>query len=372
MSRVLISVAIAAAIIEWLTSAPKPDEPAWPRWAKLFCAAVVAFVGVWGLLDGYFARNAGIEAYKDRKLLTAIEKLNIAHASAFNDRSVIDHLGLAHKGIADQAVDGPVAFASYNKALEFFVESRTQYPESPFAKNAMINIYRRLKKWGDLTPLARSFESELRANSFRHDGKPVSDNLRATFLVTLGSVFADQDNPNRSDAHAVTLYRLAHSLDSSNSFVVLNMPPRLIDLARKMDLDSKDRFTMLAEALALSAKGLKLPEPRDQVFSVLSIIQILMMEKSPPVPIPGFDLAAALKVVESNQDARSDFDTDTWFVLTEAHIANRQLGKAKTAFNQALVHQGRFTKAQHKWADTLWKKVVSTGDYPFQQLVDAN
>ena len=113
------NTAITVALIDWFTAKPKPDEPTWPKWAKLGCAAVVAGVGVVALLEGLFARSGGIEAYKERDLLQAIEKLNIAYASPFKDRKVYDYLGLAHKNIADQAIDGPVAEASYKKSLEY-------------------------------------------------------------------------------------------------------------------------------------------------------------------------------------------------------------------------------------------------------------
>ena len=128
-------------------------EPEWPRWAKLGCAFIVACVGVIGLLTGYFDRRTGIAAYKQRDLFVAIEKLNSAYSGPFKNRQVIDYLGLAHKNIADQAVDGPVACASYAKALEFFLESRIRYPDSPYAKNGMVNIYRRMKNWDELIPL---------------------------------------------------------------------------------------------------------------------------------------------------------------------------------------------------------------------------
>ena len=74
--------------------------------------------------------NSGIEACQKRDLLVAIERLNVAYSSPFKNRKVIDHLGLSHKNIADQAVDGPVADASYEKALEYFLESRVAYPKS--------------------------------------------------------------------------------------------------------------------------------------------------------------------------------------------------------------------------------------------------
>ena len=369
MSWVLIFTAIAVAAIDLLTAEQKVGEPRWPRWAKLFCAAVVAGVGVIGLLVGYFDRGAGIAAYKERDLLVAIEKLNSAYESPFKNREVIDYLGLAHKNVADQAVDGPVASASYKKALDYLLESRVRYPDSPYAKNAMINIYRRTKNWTELTPLASSFESELKADSLRRDGKKLTNEQRAIFLVTLGNVFADQDNPQRSDAHAVALYDLAQKLDPGNMFVILNMPPRLIDLARTMPVESAERYDLLEKALALSTTGLKLDEPRDQVFSVLSVIQILMMENAPPVPISGYTLSKALQVVTDNPKARADFDVDTWFVLTEAYLQTEELKRAKDAFNQALIYQARFSQDHRVWAKKLWDSVIGSNEFPFQQFL---
>ena len=369
MSWVLIITAVVVAAIDWFTAKPKVGEAQWPRWAKLSCAVVVAGVGVVGLLAGYFDRGAGIAAYKQRNLLAAIEKLNSAYASPFKNREVLDYLGLAHKNIADQAVDGPVAKASYQKALTYLLESRVRYPDSPYAKNAMINIYRRQKNWSDLTPLSRSFESELRAGTLRRDGEQLSDEHRAVFWVTLGNVFADQDYPNRSDEHAVALYDLAQKLDPDNMFLVLNMPPRLIDLARTLPVESAERVELLKKALALSVDGLELDEPRDKVFSVLSVIQILMMENAPPVPIPEYTLSKALQVVSDNPEARADFDIDTWFVLTEAYLQAGEREKAKDAFNQALIYQARFTQEHKNWAKKLWSSVIDANDFPFQQLL---
>ena len=134
-----------------------------------------------------------------------------------------------------------------------------------------------------------------------------------------------------------------------------------------MPEDSKERYGLLEEALQLSTAGLKLDEPRDKVFSVLSIIQILMMKNSPPVPIPEYTLSKALQVVDDNPIARSDFDVDTWFVLTEAYLNMGEMSKAKVAFNQALIYQARFTKEHQQWAQSLWDSVITSGEFPFQQ-----
>lgn len=358
MSWLLIFAAIAVAIIDWLTATPKPNEPKWPRWARFFCAIVVASVGVIGLTKGYFDRAAGITAYKERRLAVAIEKLSSAHASPFKNRQVIDYLGLAYKNVADRAVDSPVAKEYYEKALEYVLESRMRYPNSPYAKNTMINIYRRTKRWKELIPLANSFRSELETDFLRSDGKSLSNELRASFLVTLGNISADQDNPDRSDMDAVGLYRLAQELNPTNSSVVLNMPPRLIDLADKMQVDSKERYQLLEEALKLSVAGLDLDEPRDKVFSVLSIIEILMMKNAPQVPIPGYTLSEALRVVEVNKTAQQDFDLEVWFVLTEAYLTMGELNKARKTLDQALIYQARFTQEQEKWVESLKKGII--------------
>ena len=362
MSWILIFTAIAVATIDWLTAVPKSNEPKWPRWARFFCAIIVAGVGVMGLTKGYFDRAAGITAYKERQLLIAIEKLRGAHASPFKDRRVIDYLGLAYKNVADRAVDSSVAKRYYEKALGYFSESRMRYPDSPYAKNAIINIYRRAKRWGDLIPLTSSFRSELEADSLRSDGKRLSDKLRATFLVTLGNIFADQDNPRRSDKEAVALYRAAWKLDPTNMFVVLNMPPRLIDLADGMRVDSAERYQLLEEALKLSVKGLDLDEPRDKVFSASSLIQISMMKNTPPLPL-GCALSEVLRVVDDNWKARRDFDVDTWFILTEAYLTMGKLNKAEETFNQALIYQARFTQEQKRWAESLRDAVPTSGEF---------
>ena len=304
------------------------------------CAMIVAGVGVNGLLQGLFARNNGIEAYKERNLLGAVEYLNTAYASPFKNRQVLDYLGLTHKNIADQAVDGPVAEASYKKALDYFLESRVLYPRSPYAKNGMINIYRRKKDWDQLVPLASSFESEIKASALQDDdGGELPDKLKATFLVTLGNVFADQDNPFRSDEHAVTLYQLALGLDPDNLFAVLNMPPRLIDMARALPAGSVNRTGYLQQAYDLSVRGTGLDEPRDKVFSVLAILQILMLD--PALANNGYSIADGLALIDRYREARADFDVDTWFILAEAYLAVNDLERARDSFYQALIYQAR-------------------------------
>ncbi len=92
-----------------------------------------------------------------------------------------------------------------------------------------------------------------------------------------------------------------------------------------------------------------------------------MMKNSPPVPIGGYTLSQALGVINDNESARSDFGVETWFVLAEAYLVIGDLNKAKDAFCQALIYQARFTKEHQAWAKELWGKVVSSGDFPFQQ-----
>jgi len=368
MSWLLIGVAIVVAVVDWFTAKPKDNEPYWPRWVKLGCAVVVAFVGVAGLFEGLVARTTGIEAYKDRDLVRAVENLNTSYSSPFKNRQVIDYLGLTHKNIADQAVDGPVAEASYEKSLEYFLESRVKYPKAPFAKNAMINVYRRTKNWPQLTPLASSFESEIIANYLQNDdGSKLSEKQKAIFLVTLGNVFADQDNPSRSDSKAVALYQMALNYDSNNMFAVLNTPPRLIDMARAEPIHSEKRLKLLEQALELSINGLELDEPRDRVFSVLAILQILMMD-SPP-DSAGYTISKGLQIVDKYPEAIPDFDIETWFILTEAYLASGNPKKAKESFYQALIYQARFTKEHKVWAKELWAKVGGQESFPFQQLL---
>jgi len=371
MSWLLIIIAITVATTDWFTAKPKPGEATWPRWTKLTCAVLVAGIGVLGLLQGLVARSNGIDSYKERALIEAIEQLNVAYKSPFKNRQVLDYLGLAHKNIADQAVDGPVAEVAYASALKYFTESRIRYPKAPFAKNNMINVYRHLKQWDKLMPLARSFESEIKANNLHVDGNPLTKKQKAIFLVTLSNVFAEQDNPSRSDEHAVALYQLALELDKDNMYVMLNMPPRLIDMAKKLPITSKKRKQYLEKALELSVAGLELEEDRDKVFSVLAIIQIMMMEKSPPVPIPNYTLVDALKFIDTYNHAQDDFDLETWFILTEAHLKQKQKIKANAAFNQAMVYQARFTQEQVKWANALWDKLGTRETFPFQQRIHA-
>lgn len=368
MSWLLIAIAIIVSVVDWFTSKPKVNEPKWPRWVKLGCAGIVACVGLVGVFEGLLARNSGIEAYKERDLLRAVENLNTAYASPFKNRQVVDYLGLTHKNIADQAVDGPVAEASYKKSLEYFLESRVKYPKSPYAKNGMINIYRRTKDWVRLTPIASSFESEIIASSLQNDDdSALSKKQKATFLVTLGNVFADQDNPFRSDSKAVALYRMALDSDSNNMFAVLNMPPRLIDMADSEPVTSEKRAELLGQALALSIKGLELDEPRDKVFSVLAIIQILMSDNPPDSD--EFSVSKGLQIIDKYPEATPDFDIDTWFILSEAYLVTGNKKRAEETFYQALIYQARFTREHKTWASELWEKVGNSEIFPFRQLL---
>jgi tetratricopeptide (TPR) repeat protein len=366
-SLVLIVVAAIVAWVDWAKGKPKPGEPSWPRWVKLSCAVVIAAIGVVNLLDGYFAIGRGIAAYKNRDLLTAIEHLNKAHSSPFKNRTVIDHLGLAHKNIGDQAKDAPVARLAYNKSLEYFVESRRLYPNAPFAKNGMINVYRRLKNWDELLPLARSFESELKSNRLEADGRSLSKQDTASFLTTLGSVYADQDNPRRSNQRAVELYNLALELDPGNMFAVLNLPPRLLDIAASKPQGSKERAALHSTAYSLAERGTKMTEERDQVFAMLGVVQLMLLPDPPPAVLKEHKMASALQFVEARWSSIEDFDVETWFVLTEAYLKEKKAKEAKNSFNEALVFQARFSKEQHAWAKRLWPRVVAKGDYPFQE-----
>ena len=372
MSWILIAIAIIVAAVEWFTDKPKPTEPKWPRWIKLICAFIVASIGGWGLLEGYFAIYKGIDAYYDRELVSSIEFLNKAYSSPFKNRKVLDYLGLAHKNIADQSVDGPVAKSEYEISLKYFIESRVLYPKSPFAKNGMLNVYRRLKNWDELLPLAKSFESQLKSKTLDIDGSPIPDTLLATFLVTLGNIFADQDNPERSDQHAVNLYRLAFQRDPNNMFVILNMPPRLIDMAQAIPINSSERKKLLSESIELALKGLELKEESDQIFSVLAIIQVLLMDDAPPIIHEEYNLQKALDFFEKICNQTADFDIETWLVITDAYIKIGRIQKAKYSYNQALIYQARFTHEQHQWAKRIWKDLVNPGDYPFQQVFIEN
>lgn len=370
MSWLLIVIAVTVSVVDWFTTKPKQGDPKWPRWIKLCCSVIVASIGIIGLLAGLFARSSGIDAYKDRDLFKAATNLNVAYSSPFKNRQVIDYLGLTHKNIADQAVDGPVAEASYKKSLEYFLESRVLYPKSPYAKNGMINVYRRTKDWAQLTPLASSFESELVTNYLQNDdGTELTEKRKANFLVTLGNVFADQDNPYRSDSKAVELYKKALEYDQDNMFAVLNMPPRLIDMADSELISSDMRATLLEQALALSFKGLEFEEPRDKVFSVLAIIQILMMDDPPDSA--DYTIAKGLQLVDQYSAESLDFDIDTWFVLANAYLESGNQEKAKQSFYQALIYQARFTKEHKLWAAELWEKVGDSDFFPFMQLLNS-
>ncbi|WP_198538355.1 tetratricopeptide repeat protein [Marinicella sediminis] len=365
---VLIIVSIVVGFIEWYEEKPVENQKKWPRWTKFICVLIVAGIGSIGLLEGHFAKYEGLKAYKDKNFITAVEKLNVAYTSPFNTRAVIDTLGLSHKKLADNAISMIVAKSAYQKSIEYFSESRLQYPHSPISKNGLINVYRRLKDWEELDSLIISFENEIQTNFFKNDdGGNIIPNQKATYLTTLGNIFSDQDNPNRSDSRAVEYYQSALDTDPSNIFAILNMPPRLIDLAKSSPVNSKKRIGYLKTALHLSKAGLKLKDPSDKAFSALSLIQIGSMQHG--LNINDTEFFESIKLVEKNKD---DYENiDKWFVLVKAYLKLGNHAKAINSFNKALIFNSRFTKAHHELAANYWIILGKADIYPFLEIIDS-
>lgn len=101
----------------------------------------------------------------------------------------------------------------------------------------------------------------------------------------------------------------------------------------------------------MSIQGLKLDEPRDKVFSVLAIIQILMME-NPPDSL-GYTVSKGLRIVDKYPEAAPDFDIDTWFILSEAYLAAGDRNKAEESF-YGINLSSSISKDHKIWASELW------------------
>jgi hypothetical protein len=357
----LLSIGIVVAVLDWFTAKPKPDEPSWPRWAKLACALIVGCFGLYGIFDGYVATRRGIAFYEQERFREAVAQLSVAESSPFSSRRGLDHLGLSYKRIADEAPDLPVSNHYYEKALEVFIKSKALYPSVPYSKNSMINIYRQQKRWKELVPLFESFQHELALGNYyrEDDGSRPSEKRYASFLVTLGNVYAAPDFPGYSNAKAVEFYRAALERDPENAHAILNLPPRLLNLAEKIH-DPEEKLNLLKEAYRWAKKGAQeLTSPADKAFSLLAVIQVLSDPAAGAISADGLTLSQAVASIEGDEKFFRTVERESWLVLADAHVKLGDRSRAKGSLRRAMVHQARFTGAQRQWADRLQRQLGS-------------
>ena len=348
----LVVVGLIVAIVEWSTS-----KPAWPRLVKLACASAIFAIGLYGTFEGYFDRRYGISLYEKGDYVAAISELSKADASPFRNRQALDYLGLAYKLLGDRTPQAVVADGYYAKALNALQQSAAAYPRSPYAVNNMVNIYRHAKNWHVLGTLAESFANQLAANEYFLDdnSRTLSAPMKARFLVTLGNVYAELDYPKHSDSVAVGFYRKALALDPRNSDAIVNLPPRLLNIAQHTSDRGKKR-ELLQEALDLGASGLKLSDSGDRAFSALSIIEVLCSPTSSTINTRGLRLHETVSLLEGDKDMdpfAHFVDAESWLVLADAYVALNERSNAVVSLRRALVYQGRFTEEQKKWATRL-------------------
>jgi tetratricopeptide (TPR) repeat protein len=356
----LIAIALVVALVDWLKSTPKPGEPWWPRWIKLTCAVAVGVIGIVGLFDGYFARNRGLKMYKENYLVEAVAELSKAAASPFGNRTVLDHLGLAYKNLADRATEIPVMERYYGKALECFLDSRAKYPQEIFALNNMINIYRRLHRWEEVERLVESCRARLAVSGeLLNDGQALSPVNRGTLLVTIGNVYADDLNPNFAPEIAIGFYREALKYDPNNSFVRLNLPVRLLQVSKKID-DSNKRILYLQEAYDLAARWYDYIKDINKVFSLVNVVDVLSEPDISQLKVNRITIKHAIDEILNLHNAWIDSEYETWIVLGKAYINIGEHKHAEEYLNRAMIYKARFTPEQNKAYHDLQSKISTS------------
>ncbi len=355
----LIIVAIVSALVDWFKGKPNNNEPQWPRWVKLFCALIVCLLGIITLFEGYFAGIAGIHEYYSFKpdLKRAESLLLTAYNSPYKNRRVFDVLGLIYKNLADQASEKPVARHLYDKALNMFFESKSNYPKEVFALNNMINIYRRLCNWDQVQPLVESCEASLRIeDGLQNEGKPLSSENRSKILVTIGNVYADDMNMKHNPSVAVNYYRKAIIMNPKNTEAKLNLSAQLIILYES-STNKSDRINFLQEAYDIASNWNNYKEANKQIFSLINVIDALTEPDSKDLKIKDISLDDAINKILLLKDSWQQSDYEMWIVLAKASILNKKCDKTEEYLNFALQYVGRFTTNQRKTVQKLQKEL---------------
>ncbi|MCK4796879.1 MAG: hypothetical protein KAT05_05820 [Spirochaetes bacterium] len=354
-SLILIIISIALAIIEWKTT--NLSKYKWKTTIKILFALIIAGIGILNIFDGYISRVKGFNQYRKRDYVGAIHNFSIVEKSPFSNRKVLDYMALSYKKIGDQAIDAPVAEQYYRKSLNYSMKSRVQYPHSPFSKNNMINIYRKLKEWKLLDPIVKSFNRELAIKDYyKENGAPLLKSSKANFYVTLGNVFADRNYPKQSMKNAVKYYEYALKIDPKNIYVILNLPTRLLDL---VDISKKRsvKIKILQRAYTLSVAGVTCSNDENKIFAFVNLIQTLCNPLSSQIKHKKYKLRVSLKAIELLIKNVRLIDVETWFVLAEAYIKIGNKSRASFYMNRALVEEHKFTKSQNLWMKEIKKKI---------------
>lgn len=341
---ILAVLAVVVVTVDWFLAAPAFGAPKWPRWVKLFCAVVIALVGLGTIFAGYVARFQGIEAYRDGDYRVAIEKLETTVKSPFKNRAALDYLALAWKKQAEIATIPLVKERNFLTSINLMVRSINEYPCSPRAHNNLVNVFRRTGKWAEGKEAINQLINKLEGGYFSTCDPPVPKKEFAVYYVTLGNFYVDDENPDYSIVNAMKFYDKAARLNENNRFLILNVPPRLMQLAETAT-DPKQRRAFIQRAYDLSKPALRLREHEDRAFAMINIIDALAEKVSPPLTGVEHDLKKLVRDVETRIHS-VNLDDETWLVLAKGNLALCDKEAAKRNLSLARAEVLNYTKRQ--------------------------
>jgi len=149
MNAFLIFLPLVIAIVSWLIATNIANSHRWGPYTILVCSIGIGFIGLSSVFEGYFARQKGIDHYKNGQYQRAIEKLEITIDSPFANREALGYLSLAWKKQAEIATIDLVKESNFLTAINYMKQSINEYPCSLKAYNNLINIFRITKRWGE-------------------------------------------------------------------------------------------------------------------------------------------------------------------------------------------------------------------------------
>lgn len=349
---VTFSCALLIGVSEFFGTKAEPGTPRWARWIKLSCAAIIGGIGLYGALEGFFARGEGLVQYRNHNYIEAAESLKKAYEGPFRNEEVASALSGCYTRIADCSTNPKVADLYYKRALDICVETAARYPRSLFAPHNLIILYRHMRAWKELDDHVSTFVTQFENNYFLVDGRPLSDARKATCYATLGNVYADDNCDKYSLSKAIEYFRKALALDKQSWNALVNLPHSLISQVES-ESDPQNVKALLQESFDLASTGVGAPHPDAQLLAYLALARALIHPRSGEIVKKGIGLEDVLIKVQRLINQGDQIEAGVWLTLAEVQMSLRNHEKAESYLTQAEILRAKYSKRELKLAEQI-------------------
>ena len=337
-----ILMAFVLGMLELLLSNPKKDEPQWPKWLKLIFAVIMLVFGLYGVFEGYFSRQAGKKLFLKEDYIAAKEELHKAEDSFFKNREVLDRLAVCYKKIAESENNQDIARRYYERSVNYSEISVLEYKKSPVAKNNLINVYKRIEEWDKLNKIIKTFVNELEAGQFtQDDGSPITNRLKSILYTTIANACIAPKNPEFSVSEAIKYYHKSLDLHQDNPYVLLNLPPRYLDMVDSVDT-GREKRQFLRKAERLNRRALELDGNENRGFALTTKLQLLLSPHNKIRRTPDSQLKSTIQEIENLIEEGVYFDYESWMVLAETYLELADKKNATKYYHLALSNEDKF------------------------------